>query len=262
MSEQRLAIKLPSIICSQEFVPTGLMVLVICAYLEAGQQGKVVTPRDILIQNGHSPANWYNWQKVPHFADWWLHAQAEWHTRIGLAQVHRAMYINATGNSAMDRKLFLERFDADYKPQTRQEHGFDLGAMPPEEKERSVAASRARAAKFVESRERTTSPDEDTAQTESDPSEANLRESVEGQEDGEADISRFCCVGHEAGAEIQTKAGAENDGIEGERAGNQINSEPSLESVGSDGEAAGRERNDVGGQVDTQPEAGGRDERA
>ena len=50
-----------------------------------------------------------------------------------MSEVHKSIYNNALGNSQADRKLFLERFDTDYKPTIKTEHDFNIGQRPPED---------------------------------------------------------------------------------------------------------------------------------
>jgi len=64
--------------------------------------------------------NWYQWKKKPGFMKWFLALKENFHNTLGLANVHNATYTHAVKESPQDRKLYLERFDAQYKPQTSQ----------------------------------------------------------------------------------------------------------------------------------------------
>lgn len=145
---RRLTIKLPSLVSTKEFQPSGLMIRTLCAFLEALDAKKHISPPQILTALGKHSSNWYKWLKKDGFINWWTKAIEEYHNRIGLANVHNALYINALGNSPTDRKTYLERFDKDYKPRTREERSFP-GIAPPDETEKAIERSRARAKQFA-----------------------------------------------------------------------------------------------------------------
>lgn len=141
---QRLIVKLPAMVGTQSFTPSYVMIETLCAYLQVKDNNKVMSPIQILKANHRSINNWYKWQKKEGFAEWWLDRQVEYHKRIGLPAVHRALHRYALGNSPQDRKLYLERFDPDYKPTTGTEHTFP-GLPPPEDLDVAVERSKARA---------------------------------------------------------------------------------------------------------------------
>lgn len=77
----------------------------------------------------------------------------EYHKHSGLANVYSAMLRRACDNSPQDAKLFLERFDDDYKPATSQEHRFP-GLRPPDgDVEAAVERSRKRAEAITQGQE-------------------------------------------------------------------------------------------------------------
>jgi len=146
---RRLTIKLPSLVSTQEFQPSGLMIRTLCAFLEALDAKKHISPPQILTALGKHSSNWYIWLKKPLFTEWWNKAIAEYHSHIGLSNVHNALYKFALKlSNPTDRKTYLERFDKDYKPTTSQEHSFP-GIAPPDETGQAIARSRARAEQYA-----------------------------------------------------------------------------------------------------------------
>ena len=133
---RRITVKLPSLVGTVEFQPTGLQIQVLCAYLEAlanRERLGTVSPTDILASLGRDKSNWYHWIKKPEFMTWWNQAVEEYFSGHGLNEVHQAIFKRAITNSPTDAKMFLERFDKDYKPATAQEHTFP-GIRPPDAK--------------------------------------------------------------------------------------------------------------------------------
>jgi len=99
----------------------------------------------VLAENKHSKQNWYNWQRKQGFIEWWNEAQREYHSTTGLSHVHKAIYHNALRDTGTaDRKLFVERFDQDYKPKSAQEITGFAGRRP-EDSRAAIEASKARA---------------------------------------------------------------------------------------------------------------------
>lgn len=143
-----IAIALPSLIATQEFEPTAMMIKVLSVYLESikntkNNEGKSLTPPQILEKIGHNRRNWYNWTAKPLFAEWWSKACVEFFSKTGLYNVHSAIYRRAIDNSPQDAKMYLDRFDPNYKPATAQEHSF-AGVIPPEDIAGAVERSKAR----------------------------------------------------------------------------------------------------------------------
>jgi len=149
---KRIELKLSSLVATEEFQPSGLMIKTLCAYLESSADDELLTPYQLLEKMGHDKSNWYQWLKKPLFVKWWNKAAADYHSTEGLPNVHKAIYRNAlkSGNPS-DRKLYLERFDPEYKPATAREHTFP-GIMPPESVpggiEGAVERSKANAERF------------------------------------------------------------------------------------------------------------------
>lgn len=114
-----------------KFQPTELMIEFMNTYLAVlARDGKAVKPYEILSKEmGRNPQNWYNWQSIAGFTQWFLDRRASFHETVGIANVHDAIYENALKDSAQDRKLHLERFDAKYKPRTEQSFVF-AGSRP------------------------------------------------------------------------------------------------------------------------------------
>ena len=93
---------------------------------------------------------YYNWHDDPAFSAWWQF-QSERHFRLELHRVHRATFQGATSRDAAGspqaQKLFLERFDRNYCPASRQHTeisgglGIDMLNMTPDELERYANAT-------------------------------------------------------------------------------------------------------------------------
>ena len=129
---RKLTVKLPSLVGTQEFEPTGLQIQVLCAFLEALNDGQQVEAISLLDAMGKAKTNWYNWLKKEGFIQWWNRAIEQYFSGYGICEVHAAIYRNALGNSAQDRKLYLERFDKDYKPTSKTEIKAHIGRRPPD----------------------------------------------------------------------------------------------------------------------------------
>ena len=149
-----ITIALPSLLSTQEFEPSGLMIKTLCAYLESIRKsnGQTVTPQQIIVELGHDRTNWYNWQKKQLFTKWWSQSCEEFHQKTGLYNVHSAIYRRAIDNSPQDAKMYLDRFDPNYKPATAQEHSF-AGVVPPEDIAGAVERSKARAKALTSSQD-------------------------------------------------------------------------------------------------------------
>jgi len=141
---RKLTIKLPIIVGTQEYEPTGLQIQVLCAYIEAINAKEQAEPIRLLKAMAKAPTNWYNWLKKNGFMQWWNQAIEEYFTGHGLSEVHSAIYRRALGNSSQDAKIFLERFDKEYKPTTREERTFP-GLEPPEDIPGAIERSKERA---------------------------------------------------------------------------------------------------------------------
>jgi len=141
-----ISITLPSLLSTQEFEPSGLMIKTLCAYLEGIRtgNGQMVSPQQIIVELGHDRTNWYYWNKKPLFTKWWSQSCEEFHQKTGLYSVHSAIYRRAIDNSPQDAKMYLDRFDPNYKPATAQEVSFP-GIVPPEGIDGAVQRSKARA---------------------------------------------------------------------------------------------------------------------
>jgi hypothetical protein len=141
---------LPAMTGMDYFQPSGTMIRVLTVFLQTMGTQEVMTPVKILRSMEKSVSNWYKWQRSLKFIQWWNESCEEYHKRLGLHNVHNAIYCAALGNSPQDRKLYLERFDTAYKPATREEHTFP-GIEPPQDTQAAVERAKARAAKCIES---------------------------------------------------------------------------------------------------------------
>lgn len=141
----KLTVKLPSLVSSEEFEPSGLMIRTLSVFLQCLEAKEVQSPTDCLEAQGKDKSNWYKWQAKEGFIKWWTKAIEKYHTRTGLSHVHNSLYQAALApGGATDRKLYLERFDKDYKPTTSEEHRFP-GLEPPEDVPAAIERSKERA---------------------------------------------------------------------------------------------------------------------
>lgn len=139
-----LTLQLPSLIGTQEFTPSGLMIKMLCAHLQSIELEKPQSVIQLLTMDGHSRSNWYDWLKKKGFVEWWNKACTDFHTHIGLSKVHMGIYRRAVSSSPQDAKTYLERFDKDYKPATSQDHNFP-GLEPPKDIPAAIERSKQRA---------------------------------------------------------------------------------------------------------------------
>jgi hypothetical protein len=109
---KKVTIKQPSLVGNTEFTPTAAMIRFALAYA----QQLDVAPTRILKNLGYSPALWTQWNAKQKFKTYLQQAVAEIMGTGGLAEVYRAIKREALKHSAQDRKLYLERFDSEYRP--------------------------------------------------------------------------------------------------------------------------------------------------
>ena len=110
---------LPAIVQgTKDFRPTGLQIKWMVAYLEDEAN---THPAKLLEDLGAERTGWYRWRDSAAFVQWLTVTVQEWLGSVGLANVQKAIYRRAVRDSSADAKLFLERFDSDYKPTTKQE---------------------------------------------------------------------------------------------------------------------------------------------
>lgn len=142
----KLTVKLPSLVSSKEFEPSGLMIRTLIVFLHCLEEAKETqSPTDCLKAQGKDKSNWYKWQAKEGFNLWWTKNIETFHTSTGLSRVHNSLYQAALmPGGATDRKLYLERFDKDYKPATSQEYTFP-GLRPPDDTQAAIERSRERA---------------------------------------------------------------------------------------------------------------------
>ena len=148
MTKKHINISVPTLIDTQQFHPTCIMQKVLLAHLKEisdPECDKITNPPRFLTTMGHDRSNWYKWQKLPGFQQWWYKTIEEELQGGILNKVHANLAkLAMTQRDSSIIKLFLERFDKQYKPTTKQEHGF-AGIEPPADKDSAIARSRARA---------------------------------------------------------------------------------------------------------------------
>ena len=100
---RNITIKLPSLVGTVEFQPTGPQIQVLCVYLESMancERLDAVSPTDMLAPLKRDKSNWYHWIKNPAFLNWWNKAIEEYFSGHGLTEVHQAI---ATGLNVLCR---------------------------------------------------------------------------------------------------------------------------------------------------------------
>ena len=158
---QSLTIQLPSLVATKEFVPTGLMIRTLCAYLQVIENDELKSPTKILSELKHSTHNWYNWHQLEGFRQWWNKAVSDYHSNTGLTGVYCAIYRRAKKDSSADAKLYLERFDDEYKPTSVRELDVYPGRRPAD-KTKAVENSRKRIESISKTHEDPGSADDDS----------------------------------------------------------------------------------------------------
>lgn len=112
-----------------DFKPTPLMLEFAQKYIAEIDDGNDISPTKVLEAMGKSKQNWYYWLKRAGFIKWFLNYQQNFYKTFGLANVHNSIYTHAIKDSPPDRKLYVERFDKEYKPKTEQQIAF-VGTRP------------------------------------------------------------------------------------------------------------------------------------
>ena len=112
-----------------EFRPTNLMMRFVELYVKTLEADGEVSPWKVMKELGSDNMNWQRWSHNPKFMKWFMSCCESYHSNIGLANVHNSIYKHAIKESPQDRKLFVERFDKGYKPQTSQSLTF-VGLRP------------------------------------------------------------------------------------------------------------------------------------
>ena len=143
-TKQKLTHKLPIMVAGYKgFSPTALQIQVLCKVLQLNAINDDTKPYLILEEMGKSNSNWYEWVKRADFCEWWHAAHVEYHSKTGLAGMYNAVQRRGLANSSQDAKLYLERFDKQYKPQTTTENTFK-GFAPPDERKQIEAIETSR----------------------------------------------------------------------------------------------------------------------
>ena len=155
MKKKHINVSVPVLIDTEEFHPTCLMQKVLLAHLREISDPDceyITNPPKFLTAMGHDRSNWYKWQRMEGFRQWWDKAIEEELCGGTLRKVHANLAkLAQTHRDSSTIKLFMERFDKDYKPTTKREHGFP-GIRPPdmspEEIQAAIEGSRALAESF------------------------------------------------------------------------------------------------------------------
>jgi len=140
---KNFTIKMPSIVGNSDYSPSALQLKILCGYMEGIEKGISASPMMLLKKAGHSKANWYHWLSKTGFMAWWTRSLDEFHLHTGIPEVHKAIFKRARRDSSADAKLYLERFDKDYKPTVRAEIDIFAGRRP-EDAEDAVGRSKQR----------------------------------------------------------------------------------------------------------------------
>jgi len=152
MKKKQINISVPVIIDTYEFHPTNIMQKVLLAHLkDIGDPDcdHVTNPPKFLTAMGHDRSNWYKWQRMPGFREWWDRAIEEELRGGTLRRVHANLArLAQTQRDSSTIKLFLERFDNDYKPASKREHEFEHMRPWPVPPEEAMAARECSMARF------------------------------------------------------------------------------------------------------------------
>lgn len=155
MAKNRIQVVVPALIDTKEFHPTYVMQKVLLTHLaEMGSRDceELTNPPKILTALGHDRSNWYKWKVMKGFNEWWQTAIEEELRGDTLSKVHvNLARLAMTHRDSSTIKLYLERFDDEYKPSLRQVHSLDRGYPPPMDIEEALAISRAHGRKVSES---------------------------------------------------------------------------------------------------------------
>jgi len=127
-NKDKININIPSLVSCDGFEPTTAMQKFAVAYIQQPE----LSHCEILRALGYSVQLWYQWQHKPGFKPWLQKVVSDSMSGIRLTEVYNAIYRRACDNSPQDAKLFLERFDKDYKPTNKTELEFgNKGQRPP-----------------------------------------------------------------------------------------------------------------------------------
>lgn len=129
MTKKNVKITLPSLLGTKEFTPTVIMQKFALAFM----QNLEASPNQVLKKLGHSEQLIYQWRAKPGFRQWLNMVTDDYMGSMGLAQVKKAAFREALKHSAQDRKLLLERYDPEYKPQSALDVNAYPGRRPPDE---------------------------------------------------------------------------------------------------------------------------------
>jgi hypothetical protein len=129
---KKLLTIIPTLVQDGDFKPTALMIQFMVTYLQVLTKDPHITPYECIKHSRLcSVQSLYDWQKKPGFEAWLNKCHTEYFSTTGLTKVHKRVYETALDNSSADRKLYLERFDPGYKPQSGQTLSL-TGYVPPE----------------------------------------------------------------------------------------------------------------------------------
>ena len=137
----------------EDFVPTPLQCKLLLAFVKDSEERQ---PKEVLKEELGSGMNlWYMWRKgSPGFIKWWNSCLAAIYSGFGVPEVWSAVKKRAIRHSDAAAKLFIERYDAQYKPSTSQEHLHSFAGYQPTETTAELAErSRERERKVIDSKE-------------------------------------------------------------------------------------------------------------
>lgn len=146
---RKLKLTFSPLLGDNDFTPTGLQIRFMQIWAKRQESGSPASVGTVIREDmGHKRSLWQYWKKNPKFMKWFQAINESYHTSTGLCDVHNAIYNNAVKSSPQDRKLYLERFDDKYKPQTSQSVSF-VGSRPLDNVPSAAIVDNSR--KFVES---------------------------------------------------------------------------------------------------------------
>ena len=118
-----------------DYQPTALQVKLVYAYLHHNPEQ--LSPTRLLTKLGHSRTIWYHWRKTPGFLKW-FNEVIDSGFSDKLPQLYSALFARAVHHDTAAAKLYIERYDEDYKPQSKTDNKHEFaGFLPPVDAEYS-----------------------------------------------------------------------------------------------------------------------------
>ena len=99
---------------ADKFKPTAKMLAMLQAYMLL-EPREVPTNVALAMAAGVHRCTVWEWQQNPTFREWWI-GEVRKYTSSRVERIWGSMYQAAVGGDVSAAKLYIERFDPDYKP--------------------------------------------------------------------------------------------------------------------------------------------------